>query len=386
MHHAGALSCFFPGGNKGVSAAGLAWADEMPPFELDSPPALPFTDGSKKENLLTPSTTCDEPESTTPGAATWEEEEPLPPEEPEKLLELKTVQEFIDLLHGELSRELLATATRLDSFFGDERAVLEDNRSYVRVRYEAFQEERASAVFRPAFDLRLVLPQLQKKTRLEFSAEPTTPPAGAPSPVTTPGEEIATTGKAGQAPEERNFTTALLYFFRSVPGESMVVRTGAQFSRGKPVLFTAPRYRKLVSLSAWDFRFTQEALYRTDTKWQANTRFDFERGLPHDLFFRTSVDGNWFADTTGYFYSLSFSLRQAFGLTRALDYEWINSYQTRPVHELVDMAFRIRYRRSFWREWLFFEVAPQIRSPRDRNFDATPGILFRLEMHFGKPA
>jgi hypothetical protein len=31
----------------------------------------------------------------------------------------------------------------------------------------------------------------------------------------------------------------------------------------------------------------------------------------------------------------------------------------------------------------FFEISPQARFPRDRNFDITPGILLKVEMFFG---
>jgi hypothetical protein len=112
--------------------------------------------------------------------------------------------------------------------------------------------------------------------------------------------------------------------------------------------------------------------------------FDLERPLPHNLFFRTSAIGAWFETRKGYFYGLNFSLRQPLDLKRALEYEWNNSFQTRPVGELVEVLFKIRYRQSFWREWFFFEVAPQYRFPRDRDFSGNAGILFRLEMFFGR--
>jgi hypothetical protein len=68
---------------------------------------------------------------------------------------------------------------------------------------------------------------------------------------------------------------------------------------------------------------------------------------------------------------------------KAVEYEWVNIFQTQPVNELTEVDLRIRYRQQIWRRWLFFEVAPQYRFPRDRSFEATPGILFRLEAMFG---
>jgi hypothetical protein len=143
-------------------------------------------------------------------------------------------------------------------------------------------------------------------------------------------------------------------------------------------------YRSLTRLDPWDFRFTQEVKYRTDTAWQTNTRFDLERKLPGDLFFRASINGAWYENRDGFFPNLVFSLRQAIDESHAVDYEWVNSYQTRPINELTEIALRVRYRHSFWRRWLFGEVAPQIRFPRDMDFEGIPGILFRLEMFFGK--
>lgn len=284
---------------------------------------------------------------------------------------------YLDRVHGGLSTGLLATATWLDSFFGDERYIYEDNRSYVRLLYDVFQEEGAKLLLKPAADVRLVLPQLEKKAHIVLSAEPTDLPEDAKTPVLVPGEQAA-------ASEERNFTAALEYFFRNVPRESFIIRTGAQASDGQPVLFIVPRYRSLVPLDSWDFRFTQEVMYRTDTAWQTNTRFDLERKLFQDMFFRASIDGSWYDNRNGYFPNLVLSVRQAIDASHAVDYEWVNNYQTRPAYELTEVALRVRYRHSFWRKWLFGEVSPQIRFPRESNFEGTPGILFRLEMFFGK--
>lgn len=291
--------------------------------------------------------------------------------------ELDEPQGIIDRVHGGLSNGLLSTAFWLDSFFGDERYVAEDKRSYVRLIYDAFQEERGGLLLRPAVDVRLILPQLEKKAHIVFSAEPTEAPKDTGTPVTVPGEQSA-------AAEERNFTAALEYFFRSVPRESFIIRTGAQVTDGQPVLFVAPRYRSLTPLDPWDFRFTQEATYRTDTAWETDTRFDLERELPGDLFFRASIDGTWYEKRAGYYPNLVFSLRQAIDVSHAVDYEWVNNFQTRPINELTEVSLRLRYRHSFWRKWFFGEVSPQIRFPREMDFEGIPGILFRLEMFLGK--
>jgi hypothetical protein len=283
---------------------------------------------------------------------------------------------FIDLLRAKMSQKLVDTATWMDSFFADTSYVKEQNHSYVKFRYDIFQEERAKISLRPAVDLRLVLPQLERKTHLVFSAEPATPANTVNAPVQTAEERFGQT-------EERTLTTAVQYIFRTTPQENFFVRTGFQFSKLSPVILLEPRYRVLFPYTKWNIRFTQDVLWKSNTSWQTDTRFDFERLLPYSLFFRTSIDGIWAAQVKGYVYSLSFSLLQPLAATHAIDYEWINTFQTRPVGELTEIDFRVRYRHSFLREWLFYEVAPQLRFPRIQNFNILPGILFRLEIFFG---
>jgi hypothetical protein len=284
---------------------------------------------------------------------------------------------LIDTLHVKISEQLLTTAVWLDSFFADERSLKEENRSYIRARYDIFTEEKSSGTYKPTFDIRLALPQLEKKAHIILSAEPAETPSNTPASPSIAGDRIG-------PKDERNVTTALHYVLRTTPEENFVVRSGLQFSHGTPVLFVAPRYRYFYPINPWGFRFTQEAIWKTDTRWQMNTVFDMERPLPRDFFFRTSAAGSWIETSRGYFYSLSFSLRQPLDVKRALDYEWVNSFQTRPVGELTEIFFRIRYRQNFWRVYLFFEVAPQYRFPRNREYIGTPGILFRLEMFFGR--
>lgn len=314
-------------------------------------------------------------DSKAPGENKTPEPPAITPPQPE---EPKPKRGFFDMLHGGMSRRLLSTAEWLDSFFADPRALKEENHTYVRLGYEVFTEEKSGVKYSPTFDLRLVLPQLQNRTHLVFSAPSAALPPGAPPTLNTTGAAVETTQT-----QDRHAAAAIHYIFKNEADESLIMRVGASLKQYTPALFAAPRYRALFHLKPWDFRFTQEVVYRTDTRWQEETQFDLERPLPHDLFFRTNATGIWIERNRGYTYSLNFSLLQPLDSTHALNYVWSNNYQTRPIDELTEVSVRVAYRHSFWQEWLFFEISPQARFPRDRNFDVTPGILLKVEMFFG---
>ena len=280
-------------------------------------------------------------------------------------------------MHGGITRGFLTSATWLDSFFGDERHEAEINKSQLKVRFDAFREGGAGMDYRrPNFDLRLVLPQLRHKTRLVISGDPNVDVDSTTAQPGTPGTQLA-------KGLERSVTSALQFVPLDTKRSNFSIRAGVKFHSGKFELLLGPRYRYLAHYGSWDARYTQEELWTTDVGWQVRTRFDLERPLPNDLFFRASLEGIWTENVKGYPYALSFLLRQPLDRDRALEYEWINSFQTRPTDLLTEELLVFRYRQRFWREWLFLEVSPQARFPRDRNFEYTPGILFRLEMVFG---
>lgn len=284
---------------------------------------------------------------------------------------------LVDMLHGGISRGFLTSAVWLDSFFGDERHEAEVNRSQFKVRFDAFREGSTGMDYRrPNFDLRLVLPQLRHKTRLVISGDPNADIDPASSQPGTPATQLA----KGQ---EKSVTSALQFIPLETKRSNFSIRAGVKLHSGKLELLLGPRYRYLVHYGPWDLRFTQEELWTTDAGWRVRTRFDFERPLPNDLFFRTSLEGIWTENVHGYPYALSVLLRQPLDGNRALQYEWVNSFQTRPTDLLTEELFVFRYRQRFWRDWLFLEIAPQARFPRDRGFEYTPGILFRIDMVFG---
>jgi hypothetical protein len=283
----------------------------------------------------------------------------------------------VDVVHATISRGVLGTADWLDSFFDDPRYQVEENRTRVKVGLDYFLEEGSGPDISVPISVKIALPHFQKKARIVV--------------VGTPDNDLeAQTGVAGTAvsrlpgAQENNVTTAFDYFFKATDRKNVAVRVGVRFREGEPELFVQPRYRLLIPLDPWALRFTQSFRWWTEFGWEEATTVDLERTVGTDLFFRTTVQGAWAQEEHGYLYSLSFVLRQPLSPRHALQYEWINNFETRPKNQAVEYLAIVRYRQKIWRDWLFYEIAPQARFPRDRDFDFTPGILFRLEMIFGR--
>lgn len=360
-----------------VAADGLVAAPSTTGADPPSPLTSGLSSGAQEPALLAtvPSATSEIRSSGTATTGVPTEETSERTSSP--ALDVEPPSTIVDQFQAGVSAGLLNTAVWLDSFFGDERHEAESNDSHFKVSSAPLFEDGSWSTFRPDYELRLVLPQLRRKTRLVVSGD-----------MWNDGEEVPDTTAGPIRPavpeEDRDVATSLQVVLPSHKRHSTTLRAGVRYHSGDLIYYAGPRYRYLLPLSRWTARFTENIIWEGQQGWRSGSRIDLERSLPYDLFFRSSLDGLWQEDVTGYLYSVAFLLRQPLDQKRAVQYQWINLFQTRPVDALTEVRLVFQYRQQVWRPWLFLEIAPQYRFPRDRSFEATPGIMFRLEMVFSK--
>ncbi len=288
---------------------------------------------------------------------------------------------MVDKAHAGVSRSVYLTANWLDAFFGDERVEAEENRTLLKISLRSFTEAGAGLEIDPKISLKLRLPRLSKRLQLEVTRD-------TEADFALDSEDPLARRSVRQVrfedEEERGFTAALRYFVKATRRANISLQAGLRVRFGTPVGFVGPRYRREIKLAPWALRFTQRLRWFTENRLESNTRLDLERPLAQDLFFRTTAGLSWFEDENNYFYDLRFFLFQPLSKRRSLAYEWNNFFQAKqPNHHLEEINLRMRYRQNILKDWLFFEVAPQIGFPKDRNFDFTPGIQFRIDLFFG---
>lgn len=288
--------------------------------------------------------------------------------------------DFADVFHRSISRGVLATASWLDSFFYDPRYATEENQSRMVLRLDAFEEKNFKADYSTHVQIKLRLPYLKNKAHLVISGDPEE--EGEVNPGGTLGAPVRTDVNK-DITQNRQTSTSLGYFFKSDEKRNVNARIGLRYRDGDIVVFLRTHYRVLYKLDGWSLRLTQEFPWWSDTKWESYTAVDLERQFRNTYFFRTSAIGHWYDNQHGYQYTLSAALVQPLSPRRALSYEWVNFFATRPTNKLNEVVLAVRYRQRLWKDWLFAEIAPQVRYPRGRGFDNIPGIWYRLEMQFG---
>jgi hypothetical protein len=366
-----AAVCVAFGCGVGLGAGG-AWAQEPPsgegaPTRVAEPAAVTNeAEGGAEDAGPNPTDTVPEPAAPLPeGVAPSDEAKPRRPG-------------AVDVVHGAISRRVLATAEWLDSFFDDPRFVAEENRTTLKLGMDYVAERDSRPEFTTPVSARIRLPKLQEKARLVVSGAPE-------GNVDGQAPETGTAASRLPGARESDVTTSLDYFLRATRRVNISFRVGARFRDGEPELFVQPRYRKLWEFDPLALRFAQDFKWWTEFGWESTTTFDLERPVSERLFFRTTLQGAWTEqDRNTYYYSLGFNLRQVLSPRRVMQYELVNGFQSNAGSELQETRITVRYRQRVWRDWMFLEAAPYASFRRERDFDYTPGILLRLEMFFGR--
>ena len=281
----------------------------------------------------------------------------------------------LDTGHATTSERVRRLGAWLDRFFADENYEAEVNKSFLRIRLDSFSELYEGTEPDGVARLHLKLPALSERLRFE---------------ILSPGEQDdlgeSNGGETAPPPPgatEENPSVSVSYIFRSLEERSIIARVGLDFNGYDPNPYAGIRYRELVALNDfWNFRFTERVRFYTLDGLESRTSLDFERILEENMLFRSSLNGTWLQEDPDYFYNVGVSLFRPLDEKSAVELQLVSDFMTDP-HRLDRITVRIRHRQEFWREWLAFEIAPQVSFPDQRDFEAVPGILFRLEATFG---
>ena len=277
----------------------------------------------------------------------------------------------VDAVHDKTSDWLLFAAVWLDSFFDDERYLLEENATRAKLLLTSDYSRFNDFDFTPRVSLRLRLPKLSKKSLLTI---------GLAGDDTLDTEDDSTPPEFDSKEDEKNtLRAALSYFLRTGRNYHLTTTIGASWD----YLYAGLRYRYAHDFGPWQGRYTDTLRYYTDDGFENKVGFDLERHFSRYWFFRATASADWYQERDGIYHALHLRCYQILNPHQVLQYEIGSYFETEPSYKMTDQLFRVRYRRRFYRDWLVLEVAPRVSFPYEHNREPDPGIALRLEADFG---
>ena len=259
-----------------------------------------------------------------------------------------------------------------DNFFGNDRLFEEGVAgTYIRWRNDFSYDEESYFDYQTSLTASVELPGFDDKLRLTFEGDQ--------------DEDLRDIAPGGPGTDETRNTLGLQVDIK----ENNRSKFSGNVSLSPKLLL---RYRYTYPITQWvTMRLTQE-LERKKAVNKARTRIDYEHTVKKNLLFRSSSEGKVSEDFDGVDWLQAFVLYQRLSKKSSLAYETSANGITEPRSLTLNYRVGVRYRKNFHREWLFYEIAPEVTWPvsldgdRDEitiNRRSKYLIFFRLEVHFG---
>lgn len=270
-----------------------------------------------------------------------------------------------------MSDWLVSTAAGLDSFFGDPRAIEEDyTETYVRLQMGISQSRLGDTEWTSRAYAKVPLPKISRRLNVFVSG----------------GEEdesVAANPEESLKKTEDDAAVGMRYVLEETARGHWSI-TGSTNPSVKL------RYRYLNPMGdGWYSRYTQTFYWDDDKDTGLEARGDLERVISPATLFRTTLNADYWNGETGVNWLAGAALLHRINDRNAIAYDISANGVSKPEWEPTQYRAGVRFRRNFFRSWLFYEVEPALRWTQDplvetdgMTFD--PVVTVRLEIQFGK--
>ena len=254
-----------------------------------------------------------------------------------------------------------------DSFFVDSNYEAEQANSQIRIRPELYYSKEDDFNFRLRVRARLNLPNMGRRVSLVVGAD---------------DEDVF--GDSVDDPTDDG-VIGLQFFMRESSRWNTSLSLGVKFNDFAGFIGPRARYTGVLGQKG-SYRFTQTLRWQTNNYWQINTRLDLNRVINDKLFFRQTFDGRWRgerSDEEGYRTKISSFFTQRVSVYSGLQYEFSTVFHTEPDTHVDEYVLAVRYRKRTKRDWLYYEIIPQVSFEDEFSYRFNPGIRLRVEFFFG---
>ena len=256
----------------------------------------------------------------------------------------------------------------VDSFFYDPNYEAEVANSQFRVRPEIHYRQEQGAKARLKFSLKLRLPNIERKVSI------------------VAGNSGADTGFGDNVDDTSEDTVVGVQFFgKKRKFWHTSISAGIKFNEF--AAFIGPRASFLKSLGdKSSYQFTQTLRWQTNNYWQVISRLDLNHAFNERYFFRQTFDGRWRgerSDEEGYRTRISSLLTRRLENSAGLQYDFTTIFHTHPDTHVDRYTLSVRYRKRTWRDWFYYEIAPEVSFEDEFDYQSNYGIRLRVEIFYG---
>lgn len=290
--------------------------------------------------------------------------------EEKKEIETQTEQTIVDSSKDWLAEYLNTLSGDLDSFFFDSffsDDILEDDSKGSKAKLSFYTRRKIGdpVDYTLGLSVKLELPKVHKKLNLIFESE------------TDNGDSPET--DVINAAEKIDYSAALRFMIQETKQWKANIDAGVRWQL-PPDPFTRLRIRRYADLPYdINLRATQEFSWYQSEGLGSRTAFRFDRQVGDKRLLRWGSSAKYLLENDYFELSSSITLFHELNTKEALAYTISASGDDKESATFYDYSIGVRFRRQVYRDWMFAEIAPEIISNREDNYDLEPVLMFRFE-------
>ena len=274
-----------------------------------------------------------------------------------------------------LSGKITSFASNIDRFFGGDRHYQESNQSVFQLDLTRVAGYGGNRKFDLAARLNLRLPVTEGRLHLLIETDPEKNITAEPTPIQGQAvlrNQVVAPGSVGLAARYET-AVANVWHFSTDWGLKFPIPV-------RPFVRTRGSYS--APMGEWRLTATQSMYWFNTLGVGETSELDLERFISEPVLFRATSTATWLNDKQ------NFDLRQDLSIYHTLNDRTALLYQasvigvSNPAYAVTDYVVQLLYRYRLHREWLFFELGPQLHFPQVMKYQPSPALSMRLEALF----
>jgi hypothetical protein len=285
---------------------------------------------------------------------------------------------WVDRYHSYIEQNLYGTVAWFDNFFKDDlRQDAGRTRSSLRWTNDFRWDQAQHYTFRTVFRANIHLSHMAGKLRLVISGE------NKGDPTALKPEDPGNPGLAVAAADRRGSTELVYEALRTQ-------RTIVDFGAGVRIKIPPNVYVRTRLLHARELAYGVIGRLYVTPYWDAKDGFgesneiDLERPLGSQTLLRWSNSATITEKSNGWVWGTEVAILHRLSPKSAITFAGGATGPTRPSTVVGNYRVYTQYRRNFMRDWLFFELEPDVNWPRqvDGSHKTVLGGTLRVEVNF----
>lgn len=295
--------------------------------------------------------------------------------EAEKIPDEKSrIFSIIDAPRDFVSEKVISYTKNIDQFFGDQRNYQEANSSVIQLDFNETLAQRLTPNFLFEGKAKLDFPAAQRRFQLTLESNPEQKTAGEitrnqPAAVQEIAKPVqyAATIRYEQSEESR-------WHFSSDAGAKF------QFPLD---FFTRARGSYSIPLGDWRMKIAETLFWFRTIGLGATTQLDMEYLISPPVLFRATSNAACLDAPRNCNLRQDLTIFHTLSSRAAMLYQASVAGVSEPNLEETAYILLMRYRYRLHKNWVFYEITPQLNFPRNDDFRMNASLLLRLEMLFG---